>query len=101
MLTRCGSPALSGSIDVFYVYVLQSVDGKNVYYGFSSDLRQRFKSHHQMPKHAGWKLIYYEAYLSEQDARNRERMLKKYGAARGHLKQRIRRSLSTGLESAG
>ena len=86
---------------MFYVYVLQSVDGKNAYYGFSSDLRQRFKSHQQMPKHAGWKLIYYEAYLSEQDARNRERMLKKYGAARGHLKQRIRRSLSTGLESAG
>ena len=86
---------------MFYVYVLQSVDGKNVYYGFSSDLRQRFKSHQQMPKHAGWKLIYYEAYLSEQDARSRERMLKKYGAARGHLKQRIRRSLSTGLESAG
>ena len=86
---------------MFYVYVPQSVGDKNVYYGFSSDLRQRFKSHQQMPKHAGWKLIYYEAYLSEQDARNRERMLEKYGAARGHLKQRIRRSLSTGLESAG
>jgi predicted GIY-YIG superfamily endonuclease len=86
---------------MFYVYVPQGVGAKNVYYGFSSDLRQRFKSHQQMPKHAGWKLIYYEAYLSEQDARNRERMLEKYGAARGHLKQRIRRSLSTGLESAG
>jgi predicted GIY-YIG superfamily endonuclease len=86
---------------MFYVYVLQSVEGKNVYYGFSSDLRQRFKAHQQMRKHAGWKLIYYEAYLDEQDARDRERMLKKYGATRGHLKQRIRRSLSTGLESAG
>jgi putative endonuclease len=86
---------------MFYVYVLQSPNGKSLYYGFSSNLKQRFKTHQEMPKHAGWKLIYYEAYLNEQDARDRERMLKKYGAARGHLKQRMRRSLSTGLESAG
>jgi len=86
---------------VFYVYVLQSTDGKSVYYGFSSDLKQRFAEHQKMPKHAAWKLIYFEAYLYEQDARNRERMLKKYGAARGHLKQRIRRSIAAGLESAG
>ena len=52
-----------------------------------------------MRKHAGWKLVYYEAYLNEQDARDRERMLKHYGAARGRLKKRITRS--TGLESAG
>ena len=52
-----------------------------------------------MRKHAGWELVYYEAYLNEQDARDRERMLKHYGAARGRLKRRIARS--TGLESAG
>jgi putative endonuclease len=86
---------------MFYVYVLQSVNGKSLYYGFSSNLKQRFKTHQEMPKHARWKLIYYEAYLNEQNARDRERMLKKYGAARGHLTQRMRRSLSTGLESAG
>ena len=86
---------------MFYVYVLQSADGKTVYYGFSSNLKQRFKEHEKMPKHAGWKLIYYEAYSNEQDARDRERMLTRYGAARGHLKQRIGRSLSIGLESAG
>ena len=86
---------------MFYVYVLQSVDGKNLYYGFSSNLKQRFETHQQMRKHARWKLIYYEAYLDEQDARDRERMLKQYGAARGHLKQRISRSISKGLESAG
>ena len=54
-----------------------------------------------MRKHAGWKLVYYEAYLNEQDARDRdrERMLKHYGASRGHLEKGITRS--TGLESAG
>jgi putative endonuclease len=86
---------------MFYVYVLQSPAGKNLYYGFSSNLKQRLAEHQKMPKHAGWKLIYYEAYLNEQDARKRERMLKNYGAARGHLKQRIRRSITARLESAG
>jgi predicted GIY-YIG superfamily endonuclease len=86
---------------MFYVYVLQSGNGKSLYYGFSSNLKQRFKKHQEMPKHAGWKLVYYEAYLNERDARDRERMLKQYGAARGHLKQRIKRGLSIGLESAG
>ena len=70
-----------------------------LYYGFTSNLKQRFAKHQEMPKHAGWNLVYYEAYLNEQDARDRELMLKKYGAARGHLKKRIARS--TGLESAG
>jgi predicted GIY-YIG superfamily endonuclease len=84
---------------VFYVYVLKNPKSAELYYGFSSNLKQRFVSHQKTTKHAGWKLVYYEAYLNEQDARDRERMLKQYGAARGHLKQRIARS--TGLESAG
>ena len=84
---------------MFYVYVLKNPKTGVLYYGFSSNLRRRFARHQEMRKHAGWKLVYYEAYLNEQDARDRERTLKNYGAARGHLKQRIARS--TGLESAG
>ena len=86
-------------LNVFYVYVLKNSKSAALYYGFSSDLRQRFKQHQEMRKHAGWKLIYYEAYLNERDAREHERMLKEYGAARGHLKKRIAHSI--GLESAG
>ena len=84
---------------MFYVYVLMNPKTGSLYYGFSANLRQRVAGHQKMPKHAGWKLVYYEAYLNEQDARHREAMLKQYGAARGKLKQRIARS--TGLESAG
>ena len=84
---------------MFYVYVLKNPKGAELYYGFSRNLKQRFAAYQEMPKHAGWNLVYYEAYLNEQDARDRERMLKQYGAARGHLKQRI--AHSTGLESAG
>ena len=84
---------------MFYVYVLKNPKTGALYYGFNSNLRQRFAKHQEMRKHAGWELVYYEAYLNEQDARDRERMLKHYGAARDHLKRRIARS--TGLESAG
>ena len=89
---------------MFYVYILKNPTSAELYYGFSSNLKQRFVSHQETTKHSEWKLVYYEAYLNEQDARDRERMLKQYGAARGHLKQRIMRSLSTSaeeLESAG
>ncbi len=42
--------------------------------------------------------VYYEAYLAEKDARERERMLKHYGASLGHLKARIRNSMGRALE---
>ncbi len=84
-----------------YVYVIQSPKSSELYYGFSSNLRQRIRSHRESKKHAGWNLVYYEAYRDERDARERERKLKQYGAARGHLRSRIARSTSMGLESAG
>ena len=86
---------------MYYVYVLQNPKSSELYYGFSSDLRQRIRAHQESKKHAGWILVYYEAYRDERDARERERKLKQYGAARGHLRVRIARSTSKGLESAG
>ena len=41
-----------------------------------------------------WELKYYEAYMSEADARDRERRFKHYAQALTALKQRIKRSLS-------
>jgi len=40
-----------------------------------------------------WKLIYYEAYLSKEDAMERERQLKKFAKAFGQLKRRTKRTL--------
>lgn len=66
---------------MFYVYILQSLKDKKLYTGFSEDLRKRVEIHnnglnvstrHRRPL----KLIYYEAYLDESDARKRERFLK-------------------------
>ena len=80
-----------------YVYVLFNVRTERPYIGFSTNLKQRFSSHQK--RDAAWQLVYYEAYASEADARKRERDLKQYGAAWGHLKKRIKRSLD--LRRAG
>ena len=74
-----------------YVYVLVNTRTERLYIGFSTNLRQRVASH--QIKDAAWQLAYYEAYTSEAEARKRERDLKQYGSAWGHLKRRIQSSL--------
>ena len=74
-----------------YVYVLSNARTGRLYIGFSTDLRQRVRSHQK--DDTAWQLAYYEAYTSEEEARQRERDLKQYGSALGHLKRRITKSL--------
>ena len=74
-----------------YIYVLQSPDGSDIYVGFSNSLKRRM-TEHERSVHRGWKLVYYEAYQSESDARWRERRLKDHGNAIRQLKQRIKDS---------
>ena len=66
---------------MYYVYILFSETDKQLYTGFTDNLKSRFKAHtdgfvratkHRRPL----KLIYYEAYLKESDARKREKYLK-------------------------
>jgi len=82
---------------MFYVYLLENKEGK-IYVGYSHDLKARLKRHNRggakfTTQHRPWKLVYYEAYLSEGDARRREKTLKNYGSTLGQLKARIRESL--------
>lgn len=68
------------------------------YTGVTGDLRKRFNQHQegksQWTKDKGpWALIYYEACLSEEDARSRETYLKS-GMGKRYLKNRLKRSLS-------
>ena len=74
-----------------YVYCIQNIKSKDFYYGYTSDLKRRFKEHKNHDKN--WKLIYYEAYDSSIDARKRERKLKDYGQSRTHLRKRIYNSI--------
>lgn len=68
-------------MNFYYVYVLQSKKRNFIYVGFTSDLKKRFKEHNQgMEKstknYAPLDLIFYEAYLSQKDAKRREEYLK-------------------------
>ena len=76
------------------MYVLKNPKSQAIYIGFSTDLRRRIQEH-RADEHRGWELAYYEAYRDESEARLRERKLKQYGAALGHLKTRIRKSLGS------
>jgi len=75
---------------MYYVYLIRSKSTEELYYGYTNDLMRRIKEHKN--KH-GYELIYYEAYKSEKDARNRERRLKQYAQALTALKSRIIDSL--------
>ena len=66
---------------MFYVYILFSNKDKLLYTGYTDDLKSRYKAHingfvkatkYRRPL----KLIYYESYINELDARRRELYLK-------------------------
>ena len=81
---------------MYYLYVLINEVGE-LYFGSTNDLRRRLAEHNHdgspsTRKHA-WSLVYYEAYLSESDARRREHQLKYHGQAKAQLKQRLSASL--------
>lgn len=75
---------------MYYVYILKSLKNGRLYKGFTADLRKRIKDHNSgrakfTSANGPWKLIYYEAFLSEIDARNEELFLKS-----GKGKERIK-----------
>ena len=77
-----------------YVYLLKSPKTGQIYAGYTEDLRRRFAEHQELRRHKGWKLVYYEAYSSREDAMERERKLKSYGSSLQKLKTRLGRSLN-------
>jgi len=78
---------------MFYVYLLQSLKNRDLYVGYTKNLEKRFIEH-QKGKVLSTKgrrplsLIYYEAYRSNKDARNREKFLKT-GRGREFVKKNI------------
>lgn len=79
---------------MFYTYVLKSLKDGNYYIGSTNDLKRRFREHNNKKSfstksRAPFKLVYYEAYGSEKDARNREKNLKLRSRAFAQLKKRI------------
>jgi len=83
---------------MYYVYILKSLKDNKLYIGYSSDLKRRFIEHNSGQNKSTrdripFKLIYYEAYYSVNDARRREMKLKQFKNSYTELKKRINFSL--------
>jgi putative endonuclease len=64
-----------------YIYVLQSLNHDFVYVGITSDLKRRFHEHQtgqntSTKPYSPYRLIHYEAYICEADAKRRENYFK-------------------------
>lgn len=83
---------------MFYVYVLKSKKDSSLYIGYTNDLKRRFIEHNNRTEtstkyKAPFELIYYEAYKSMKDAKNREHQLKRFSGSYNHLRKRTKNSL--------
>lgn len=84
---------------MFYVYLLKSDKTDRFYIGYTDNLEIRLAKHNQgevksTSPFRPWRIVYYEAYQSEEDAVDREKALKYFGKALGQLKRRIKRSIT-------
>ena len=83
---------------MYYVYVLLSDKDKQLYIGYATDLKKRVEKHQSAFVRATKyrlpiKLLYYECYLIESDAKRREKYLKG-GKGRSELKIQLHDCLS-------
>ncbi len=74
----------------YYVYVLVSYKDKSWYIGFTADLRKRLIAHARgevisTKFKKPWKMVHYEYFVNQVDAKARERFLKS-GYGRQQLK---------------
>jgi len=79
---------------MFFVYILRSMKDEGFYIGYTNDLERRVEEHNKghtfsTKSRLPLKLIYYESYLSEQDAKKREEQLKLHGRVFAQLKRRL------------
>ncbi len=79
---------------MFYIYCLESLKNKELYIGFTKDLRKRLLEHNQglnfsTKRYLPWKVIYYEGCIEESDAKRREKYLKTTQSGR-LLKRRMK-----------
>jgi putative endonuclease len=84
---------------MYYVYLLKSQKNGSLYVGYAKDIKRRLKEHNTglvgyTRKYLPWMLIYYESFISLEDAKKREKSLKYFGKAYSQLKNRIAASLN-------
>ncbi len=84
---------------MYHVYILKSKKDNSLYVGYTNDVQRRLQEHNKgqvayTKDHVPWDLVYYEAFASLEDAKQREKGLKYFGKAFGQLKRRIKNSLN-------
>ncbi|MBP9747895.1 GIY-YIG nuclease family protein [Patescibacteria group bacterium] len=83
---------------MWYLYILKSETSEHFYKGSTNDLERRLLQHNagavrSSAPYRPYKLVYYEAYVHEFAARQRESAVKKSGSVSVPLIHRIRQSL--------
>ncbi len=83
---------------MYYVYILKSIKYHTHYIGYTNNLINRLACHNHKEVYATklkapYKIVYYEAYASRDEAHHREHNLKLRAQALNHLKKRIKKSL--------
>jgi putative endonuclease len=81
----------------YYVYTVLSLKDKKFYTGFSTDLKNRLSQHARgevksTKNRRPLKLIHYDYFINEEDAKSREVFLKS-GFGRKQLKQSLKNTL--------
>ena len=84
---------------MYFIYLLQSLKNRNLYIGCTSNLKKRLQIHnggksYHTKKYAPWRLVYFEGYISKQDAYGREKSLKLHAQGLRRLKERLRSDLA-------
>lgn len=78
---------------MYYVYILRSSKSGILYYGFTTDLKKRFKEHNDSKSkftkgHIPWKLVFYCAFSDKQKAKDFELYLKS-GSGKAFVYKRL------------
>ena len=85
---------------MFFVYILKSIKDGKLYFGSTNNINRRFREHNSglvasTKYRRPFKLVYFEGYVSEEDARHRENNLKLGARALKQLRLRIDKSINT------
>lgn len=83
---------------MYYVYLLKSQRRNIFYIGYTKSIEKRLREHNEgligyTKRYHPWDLVYYESFVSLEDAKTREKALKSFGRAYTQLKKRIKNSL--------
>lgn len=91
---------------MYYVYLIRSKKNGRFYFGLTNNLRRRIAEHNRgksywTKRHAPFGLVYYEAYVALEDAKEREKKIKQFKKGYTELKKRLTYSIRLVMAESG